>query len=151
MTNQEAAYILDPETTRQALAPYSLDCQAKMAVVNEACAVAAKVLRETGWISVKDKMPPTGVRVLVCRKTRSGKAVEPGIAGFDGFFTVPVGRTKNVTHWMPMPKAISPSPSSKLEWPTSGTMQGVSAKPTVRTLSPAFLAAARTSSPSWSG
>lgn len=67
--------------------------------------LSAKALRETGWISVKDKMPPTGVRVLVCRKTRSGKAVEPGIAGFDGFFTVPVGRTKNVTHWMPMPKA----------------------------------------------
>ena len=105
MTNQEAAYILDPETTRKALAPYALDCQARMAVVNEACAAAAKALRETGWISVKDKMPPTGVRVLVCRKTRSGKAVEPGIAGFDGFFTVPVGRTKNVTHWMPMPKA----------------------------------------------
>lgn len=105
MTNQEAAYILDPETTRKALAPYALDCQARMAVVNEACAVAAKALRETGWISIKDKMPPTGVRVLVCRKTRSGKVVEPGIAGFDGFFTVPVGRTKNVTHWMPMPKA----------------------------------------------
>lgn len=58
MTNQEAAYILDPETTRKALAPYALDCQARMAVVNEACAVAAKALRETGWISVKDKMPP---------------------------------------------------------------------------------------------
>ena len=48
MTNQEAAYILDPETTRQALAPYALDCQARMAVVNEACAVAAKALAQEG-------------------------------------------------------------------------------------------------------
>ena len=64
MTNQEAAYILDPETTRQALAPYALDCQARMAVVNEACAVAAKALRETGWISAKDRLPETdGLRL----------------------------------------------------------------------------------------
>lgn len=105
MTNQEAAYILDPETTRQALSPYAMDCQVRTAVFNEACAVAAKALRDTGWISVKDKMPPTGVRVLVCRIARFGKTVEPGIAGADGFFTVCAGRTKNVTHWMPMPKA----------------------------------------------
>ena len=105
MTNQEAAYILDPETTRQALAPYALDCQARMAVVNEACAVAAKALRETGWISVKDKMPPTGVRVLVCRKGRLEPIVEAGIADVGGWWRVFGTRTKNVTHWMPMPKA----------------------------------------------
>ena len=65
MTNQEAAYILDPETTRKALAPYALDCQARMAVVNEACAAAAKALRETGWISVKDYLPEEGKIVMV--------------------------------------------------------------------------------------
>lgn len=51
MTYKEAADILDPETSREALAPYSLDCQMRLAVVNEACAVAARVLRDTALMS----------------------------------------------------------------------------------------------------
>lgn len=105
MTNQEAAYILDPETTRQALAPYAMDCKMRMAVVNEACAVAAKALRDTGWISVKDRMPPTGVRVLLCRKSRGGSVVDSGYAEADGWWRMFGARTKAVTHWMPMPRA----------------------------------------------
>lgn len=46
MTREEAAYILDPETTREALLPYALDGPMRMAVVEEACRVAVKALRE---------------------------------------------------------------------------------------------------------
>ena len=54
MTYKEAADILDPETSRESLAPYSLDCQMRLAVVNEACAVAARVLRDTALMSAMD-------------------------------------------------------------------------------------------------
>ena len=45
MSNEDAARILDPETSREALAPYAHDCQLRLAVTEEACTVAAKVLR----------------------------------------------------------------------------------------------------------
>ena len=48
--------------------------------------------------------------------------------------------------WIPIPIAISFSFNSKLACPTSGMIQGVNAKPTVRVLSFASCAAARTSS-----
>ena len=51
MSNEEAARILDPETSREALAPYAHDCQLRLAVTEEACTVAAKVLRQTAWVS----------------------------------------------------------------------------------------------------
>lgn len=54
MTYKEAADILDPETSREVLAPYSLDCQMRLAVVNEACAVAARALRDTALMSAMD-------------------------------------------------------------------------------------------------
>lgn len=46
MTCEEAANILDPETSYKALEPWRLDCTARYAVAEEACRVAAKVLRE---------------------------------------------------------------------------------------------------------
>lgn len=36
MTNEEAARILDPATSAEALRPYALDCVMRMAVVEEA-------------------------------------------------------------------------------------------------------------------
>lgn len=45
MTHEEAARILDPETTREALRPYLYDPERRLKVVEEACRVAAKVLR----------------------------------------------------------------------------------------------------------
>lgn len=101
MTNQEAAYILDPETTRQALAPYALDCQARMAVVNEACAVAAKALRETGWISVKDRMPNVHQRVLVYCQSKTIEMHVTACMYMGGYFS---RKVHNVTHWMPLPE-----------------------------------------------
>lgn len=45
MTREEAAYILDPETTRTALAPYAYDPDRRLAVVKEAHKVAVEALR----------------------------------------------------------------------------------------------------------
>lgn len=45
MTNKEAADILDPDTSREALRPYIYDPPRRLEVMEEACRVAAKVLR----------------------------------------------------------------------------------------------------------
>lgn len=54
MTKAEAARILDPATSREALLPYAYDGPRRLEVVNEACRIAAEALRaeqETGeWI-----------------------------------------------------------------------------------------------------
>ena len=54
MTREEAAYILDPETTREALLPYALDGPMRLAVVEEACRVAVKALREESKRGMKN-------------------------------------------------------------------------------------------------
>lgn len=45
MDNKQAAYILDPVTTRQALASYAYDPAHRIQVVEEACRVAVRALR----------------------------------------------------------------------------------------------------------
>ena len=45
MTYEEAARILDPETNLEALAPYAGDCEARQAVIVEACRMGARALR----------------------------------------------------------------------------------------------------------
>lgn len=45
MTKAEAIRILDPETSREALAPYRLDCELMQAKVEEACRVAVEAMR----------------------------------------------------------------------------------------------------------
>lgn len=46
MTIDEAIKILDPETSREALEPYRLDCALRLAVVEEACRLAVRELAE---------------------------------------------------------------------------------------------------------
>ena len=46
MTNEEAAQILDPATSAEALRPYAPDCVMRMTVVEEACRMGAEALRE---------------------------------------------------------------------------------------------------------
>lgn len=54
------------------------------------------------WISVKDRLPEVGMRVIVCRD--EGK-VEQGIfLGASGFWKVFGANTKKVTHWQPLPE-----------------------------------------------
>lgn len=45
MTKAEAIRILDPETRREALAPYRLDCELMQAKAEEACRVAVEAMR----------------------------------------------------------------------------------------------------------
>ena len=45
MTYEEAARILDPETSLEALAAYAGDCEARQAAIVEACRMGARALR----------------------------------------------------------------------------------------------------------
>ena len=45
MTKEEAARILDPATSAEALRPYALDCVMRLAVVEEACRMGAEALK----------------------------------------------------------------------------------------------------------
>ena len=59
----------------------------------------------TGWISVKDDLPPRLEPVLVCRRSRRGnRVVEQGIRDVDDRWKVYGTKTGGVTHWMPLPE-----------------------------------------------
>lgn len=57
MTYEEAARILDPETSREALLPYAYDPQYQQMLLRDACQLAAKVLRgvSTTNLYIRDK------------------------------------------------------------------------------------------------
>lgn len=53
------------------------------------------------WISVTERLPEPGERVIICR----GEKVEQGVfLGVNGWWKVYGTNTKQVTHWMPMPQ-----------------------------------------------
>ena len=56
---------------------------------------------EMEWISVKDRLPERMQPVIVCRD--NGK-VEQGYRDVGDWWKVYGTRTKNVTHWMPLPE-----------------------------------------------
>ena len=101
MSNEEAARILDPETSREALAPYAHDGHLLLAVTEEACTVAAKVLRQTAWVSVEDRLPEEKRRFIV-RCERVGTSV--GWILWGNWMTDIGPDAGNVTHWMPLPE-----------------------------------------------
>lgn len=63
MTHEEAARILDPETSWDTLREYE-DEKARLEACPEAFRVAAKALRDTSWISVADRLPDDDAMVL---------------------------------------------------------------------------------------
>lgn len=63
MTNEQAARILDPATSLDALAPYAQDGQMRLAVTEEACRVAAEALRP--WRDAGIEVPADDHDVLV--------------------------------------------------------------------------------------
>ena len=70
MTTEEAARILDPGTSAEALRPYALDCVMRMAVVEEACRMGAEALRRR----VPESPYPDGdAGVLACPSCGSGE------------------------------------------------------------------------------
>lgn len=143
MTHEEAARILDPETSLEALCEYEYyggfrGEAARLEACNEACRVAAKVLREpkvvrlddtgaqafalaaevselrqTAWISVKDRLPEDDVMVLcvVSGKPRDWVTLDGAIeiashSRTDGWIveTWPEWEDPKVTHWAPLPE-----------------------------------------------
>ena len=53
------------------------------------------------WISVKERLPEVGKKVIVARDEK----VEQGVyRGVNGWWKVYGTNTKSVTHWMPMPQ-----------------------------------------------
>lgn len=59
----------------------------------------------TEWISVADRLPEVFQPVIVCRENKQGeKIVEAGQRDVNGWWRVYGTRTKNVTHWMPLPE-----------------------------------------------
>ena len=58
-----------------------------------------------GWISVKDKLPPYGQPVIVCRPySKDQLKVEQGCRDLGDWWKVYGTRTKRITHWMPLPQ-----------------------------------------------
>ena len=110
MTNEEAARILDPATSREALRPYALDCVARMAVVEEACRMGAAALRERhAWIPVTERLPEDRSDVLVVAYWHERWGVYMGWCAHERAewsVHIGIGDRSNVavTHWMPLPE-----------------------------------------------
>lgn len=120
MTREEAAKILDPETT--------LDTYAKISyyggfegenvwqdAVNEACRMGAEALRALDaqekpesfgeWISVKERLPEPNVIVLCC--TNKGYVDTDSFGRYSKVFLKcddMEGKVGQVIAWMPMPE-----------------------------------------------
>lgn len=108
MTNEEAARILDPDTSTEALRPYALDCVMRMAVVEEACRMAANALRATqGWIPVTKRLPEMGERVLTLDKWNhvSDRVLHQFKNGSVCFRPDGMQTGQCITHWMPILEA----------------------------------------------
>lgn len=57
------------------------------------------------WISVQERLPKTFEPVIVCREIGGGTVkVEQGHKDVTDWWKVYGTRTKQVTHWMPLPK-----------------------------------------------
>ena len=61
---------------------------------------------DSGWISVKDRLPERCEPVLVCQRNLSGDFLCVGLARDFDVFTSYVWSSvlENVTHWMPLPE-----------------------------------------------
>ena len=62
--------------------------------------------RTGGWISVEERLPKEFESVIIQRpgKGKGKVIVEAGCRDFNGWWKVYGTRTKNVTHWQPLPK-----------------------------------------------
>lgn len=125
MTYKQAADILDPETRIEALVKigyyggFNSD-EAQADAVNEACRLAAEVLRAatdtnvgSKWVKVKDRPPEEETTVLVAYIGLDGKLHGDQVARlksgswywYDGFPTCLSDKVLvDITQWMPLPE-----------------------------------------------
>lgn len=108
MTREEAALILDPETSRDALLPYESQ-EERIAVCEEACRLGAAALREQEerrWIPVTERLPENGQKVVFFNC--SADAVYAGkfnYIGKRGTVWFRAGKTSYPgSYWMPLPE-----------------------------------------------
>lgn len=137
MTYKEAADILDPETRIEALVEigyyngFNSD-KAQSDAVNEACRIAAEVLRTATdtnvsdkWVSVKDRMPDVIRNYIVATKekyksenkwitnsyvstynpfneNKNSTYIVDGV--WDFYDDIKEGQETHVTHWMEIPE-----------------------------------------------
>lgn len=113
MDYKQAADILDPATSREALLPYAYDPQYQKMLLRDACQVAAGVLRgvpDTNvgdkWISVKDRLPKKQGYYLVCCFLGKGTLYEEQSIDLIYFRGKQhwAKREKYITHWTYLPK-----------------------------------------------
>ncbi|MFR8002510.1 MAG: DUF551 domain-containing protein [Hydrogeniiclostridium sp.] len=60
--------------------------------------------RSAGWISVEERLPERFEPVLVCREKNGSPYVEQGYKDVGEWWKVYGTRTKQITHWMPLPE-----------------------------------------------
>ncbi len=102
MTIEEAIRILTIATDNADLSVAVNNSENYFGKLNEACQLAADELHKRQWISVEDRLPEKGERVLI---TNGAFVCESFLAnndkwqrgGTDLFFMQP-------THWQPMPE-----------------------------------------------
>lgn len=114
MTREEAARILDPETSLGAFVEYNYYGGFKgedrwMEAVNEACKMGAEAIRELDaqekkpmckWISVKDRLPEEEGSYIVATKN-GGVGITHYYDRHNRFST---HLNKLITHWMERPQ-----------------------------------------------
>ncbi len=109
MTNEQAARILDPATSRDALAPYAQDGQMRLAVTETACRVAVEALRP--WRDAGIEVPADDHDVLVLVSGQYGNITfehAPMLGawlGQEGWYLneYPMWDKPSVTQWMEIP------------------------------------------------
>ena len=110
MTNEEAIKILSKVTFYWQLGEQTLTQNQ----INEALDMAFKVLEQTSWIPVSERLPEDNIHVL-CQFTLGGMG-ECYLA--HGVFHVVGGLVmtcNEVIAWMPLPKPYEPQESEEME------------------------------------
>ena len=70
----------------------------------EAADLIEGLMADRRWIPVTERLPESGVRVIVCR--RDGKVEQGVFLGVNGWWKVYGTNTKSITHWMPVPEPV---------------------------------------------
>ena len=98
------------QETTECFEQCSPSLQKELVMQKEAFELALTALRsmsettKPGWISVKGQLPERFKPVLICREKNGKPYVEQGYKDVCEWWKAYGTRTKQVTHWMPLPK-----------------------------------------------